>query len=302
MIQKLIPAAIYLRRPSFCFVLLLTALVNAQSVQAKLHLPDGPIKQGQTIEVLIDELDSQDNKPALKFQKLNLPLFAAPQHLLESQCAADTKPSSATIYASLLPIPADLPPGKYNLSCGLQSKQITVTSGRFPLQKIRLPKSKDNFIESPGEQEAVEKAKATVTSQRFWQDQFLPPSKARTSTIFGVRRMVNGKLLSDYFHSGLDFAGGLGSPVTATAAGKVILAKTGWRLHGNTVAIDHGQGVISFYIHLQKILVKPDQMVKAGELIGRIGQTGRANGPHLHFSIYVNQTATNPINWFNQYF
>jgi murein DD-endopeptidase MepM/ murein hydrolase activator NlpD len=64
------------------------------------------------------------------------------------------------------------------------------------------------------------------------------------------------------------------------------------------VAIDHGQGVVSFYIHLSKILVKEGDTVEAGQKIGLIGSTGRASGPHLHFSLYVNNDATSPWNWF----
>jgi lysostaphin len=119
---------------------------------------------------------------------------------------------------------------------------------------------------------------------------------------FGLRRMVNGKLLKDYYHSGVDFAGGQGSPVNSVADGVVIMAKNGWRLHGNSICIDHGQGVVSIYIHLSKVLVKEGDTVKSGQLIGRIGQTGRANGPHLHFSLYVNKHSTNPLQWFKTAF
>lgn len=116
------------------------------------------------------------------------------------------------------------------------------------------------------------------------------------------KRIVNGKLLKDYYHSGLDFAGSLGQPVYACADGKVILAHKNFRLHGNVVAIDHGQGVVSIYIHLQKIAVKEGDVVVAGEQIGNVGATGRANGPHLHLSLYVNKIATNPMPWFSKTF
>jgi murein DD-endopeptidase MepM/ murein hydrolase activator NlpD len=73
-------------------------------------------------------------------------------------------------------------------------------------------------------------------------------------------------------------------------------------LHGNCVAVDHGQGVVSFYIHLRTIDVKRGETVAAGDKLGTVGQTGRANGPHLHFSIYVNKVATNPSDWFQRAF
>src|SRR5439155_740965 len=120
-------------------------------------------------------------------------------------------------------------------------------------QNIRLPKGKDNFLMSAGEEAAVDAAKSTLSPKQYWNGKFLRPANARVSASFGLRRRVNGQLLKDYFHSGLDFAGRSGAPVFAAQEGKVILAHWGWKLHGNTVCIDHGQGVLSFYIHLSKI-------------------------------------------------
>nr|NIM07245.1 peptidoglycan DD-metalloendopeptidase family protein [Armatimonadota bacterium]NIM24817.1 peptidoglycan DD-metalloendopeptidase family protein [Armatimonadota bacterium]NIM68708.1 peptidoglycan DD-metalloendopeptidase family protein [Armatimonadota bacterium]NIM77003.1 peptidoglycan DD-metalloendopeptidase family protein [Armatimonadota bacterium]NIN06908.1 peptidoglycan DD-metalloendopeptidase family protein [Armatimonadota bacterium] len=74
----------------------------------------------------------------------------------------------------------------------------------------------------------------------------------------------------------------------------------GFRLHGQTIIIDHGQGVCTLYLHLSKILVKPDQAVKRGELIGRVGETGVATGPHLHYALYVADTAVDPAWWEKQ--
>jgi lysostaphin len=205
-------------------------------------------------------------------------------------------------FKALFAVPADLEPGKYTLKSGSDTVTLTVRAGLFPLQHIRLAPSKDNFDTAPGEEEAVERAKSTVSSTRYWHGPFTPPSYARTSTGFGLKRMVNGRLLKDYFHSGLDFAGALGSPILATSSGKVVLVGRGFKLHGNTVAIDHGQGVVSFYIHMKTIKVAEGDEVKAGEPIGTVGQTGRATGPHLHFSIYVNKVAANPSNWFTTTF
>lgn len=205
-------------------------------------------------------------------------------------------------YRVLLPVPVQLPPGQYEVRAAGEKKVIAVLPGRFATQHLRLPPGKDTFAASPGEAEAVDKAKATVSSERFWQSKFSPPAAARVSATFGLKRVVNGRQLPDYFHSGIDYAAPLGAPVKACAPGKVILVGSKWKLHGNCLAIDHGQGVVSFYIHLQKTEVAQGDMVKAGQVIGRVGQTGRANGPHLHFSIYVNDEATNPSDWFKQLF
>jgi murein DD-endopeptidase MepM/ murein hydrolase activator NlpD len=240
-------------------------------------------KQGQTLVVRVPVPDSQ-NVPTVTFNGKSYRLF----------------PEGGE-YRALIGVPADLAPGDYKLSVGDEAQSVHVKAGTFGVQRITLSKDKDNFIASPGEEDLVKRAKQTVTPEKLWTGHFVRPSAARQSSAFGLRRMVNGRLLKDYFHSGMDYAGATGAPVIATQRGRVIIAANkGWRLHGNTVALDHGQGVVSFYIHLSKVLVKPGQIVEAGEQIGKVGATGRATGPHLHFSVYVNGDATNPAEWYTR--
>lgn len=246
-------------------------------------------KQGQTLKVSV-VLPSASQPPLVAFDKKTYKLFPVGQ-------AADN-----VTYRALVGINALEKTGKHKLRVGESETAITVMPGGFGVQRLTLPSSKNNFISSPGEEETVAAAKKTVSSEQLWTGQFQRPSKARTSSQFGLRRIVNGKLLSDYFHSGLDFAGATGSPVVAPEKGKVLIARTGWRLHGGTVALDHGQGVITFYIHLSKLNVKEGDVVEAGQVIGKIGSTGRASGPHLHYSMYVNGDATNPLDWFAKTF
>lgn len=271
-----------------------TAFAQSQadsSAAEKITFSNLSPKQGEVVEVKIfpDPAagTSPEQAPPVEFNNSTVSSFPFEE-------------SGRSGFRALFTVPVVLKTGTKNVKVGSQSFKIKVVDGKYPVQRLWLPASKNNFNTAPGEEEAVDKAKATVSSERHWHGNFSAPSKARTSASFGLRRIVNGKLLDDYFHSGVDFAGGLGSPVKATAPGKVILAVSkGFRLHGNTIAIDHGQGVVSFYIHLNKVLVKEGQMVKQGDLIGQIGQTGRANGPHLHFSIYCNKNASMPSQWFN---
>lgn len=247
-------------------------------------------KQGEVVElnVLAKDLalDSGAEPPAVEFLGNKYRLFAF-----------DTEDGVA--YRALLTVPVVQKVGSTAVTVGPLSTRVIVMDAHYPVQRLTLPPSKNNFNMAKGEEEAVDKAKATVSPIRHWSKNFNAPSKARLSAGFGLRRIVNGKLLPDYFHSGLDYAGFQGSPIVACAPGVVILASTGvFKLHGNTVAIDHGQGVVSFYIHMQKVIVKLGQKVDAGQLIGAVGQTGRANGPHLHFSIYCNKVASNPRQWY----
>jgi murein DD-endopeptidase MepM/ murein hydrolase activator NlpD len=274
------------KRALFLFALFYCSSVP--SCLAKIELSNKIPKQGEIFEVYVSDSPQLENssKPTVMFLGRDFPLFP-----YQSQEGLEE-------LRTLIAVPADLKPGHYKIKAGSESSGIVVRDGAFPVQRLRLPREKDNFDMSAGEKEAIEGAKKHISNERYWHGAFQPPSSARRSASFGLKRVVNGHLLKDYFHSGLDFAAGLGSPVKACAAGKVVLARTGFKLHGSVVAIDHGQGVISFYIHLQKILVKKDDLIDAGEKIATVGQTGRATGPHLHFSIYVNETASNPVCWF----
>lgn len=270
---------------------------DATNGASPIRLSSSRIKQGEVFQLAVDADDlhlESDSAvpPPVEFLGHSYKLFAVPEHA-----------SGKRVFQALVGVPVVQKTGVLTVSVRSLSRQLTVIAAGYPVQRLSLPPSKNNFNMAPGEEEAIDKAKSTVSGERSWQGNFSHPSKARQSSGFGLRRIVNGKLLDDYFHSGLDYAGFTGSPITACAPGKVILAKSGvFKLHGNTVAIDHGQGVISIYIHMQKIEVKVGDQVSQGQKIGTIGQTGRANGPHLHFSIYCNKTASNPNQWYKAAF
>ncbi|HEX7221038.1 MAG TPA: peptidoglycan DD-metalloendopeptidase family protein [Burkholderiales bacterium] len=117
------------------------------------------------------------------------------------------------------------------------------------------------------------------------------PVEGPRSSSFGLERYFNGKLRNR--HNGMDIAAPAGAPVVAAARGKVI--DTGdYFFSGNMIILDHGQGMLSLYAHLQSIEVQTGDAVDAGRQIGKVGATGRATGPHLHFSVYLNFVAVDP--------
>ncbi len=121
---------------------------------------------------------------------------------------------------------------------------------------------------------------------------FLKPVKGPFSSQFGLRRFFNKQPRRP--HSGLDIAASQGTPIKAPAAG--IVSNTGnYFFNGNSVFIDHGQGLISMYFHMNKIIVKAGQRIKKGEKIGEVGMTGRVTGPHLHWSVNLNNTRVDPL-------
>ncbi|MEH6576457.1 MAG: peptidoglycan DD-metalloendopeptidase family protein [Amphritea sp.] len=122
--------------------------------------------------------------------------------------------------------------------------------------------------------------------------QFTLPAQGRFSSPFGLKRFYNDQPRNP--HSGLDIAGGQGGAISAPASGKV-LAVGEYFFNGNTVIIDHGHGLTTMYCHMSRIDVKPGDELSTGDSIGAIGKTGRVTGPHLHWSVSLNNTRVDPL-------
>jgi len=122
---------------------------------------------------------------------------------------------------------------------------------------------------------------------------FIWPVHGRISGRFGNQRVYNG--IPGSAHSGMDIAAATGTSVVAPAAGKVIFAQPDLYLTGGTVLIDHGYGIGSNFLHLSELDVTVDQHVEQGEVIGKVGSTGRATGPHLHWGMTWYDTRIDPL-------
>jgi murein DD-endopeptidase MepM/ murein hydrolase activator NlpD len=214
-----------------------------------------------------------------------------------------TFPLGTNHFRALLPTTPLDKAGKLQIqaSGGGETTSVTVIlkGHSFPTQSIWLPPGKDGEI-SDWEYNRMQAFKNQVTPQKFWQGPFLKPNRGPVTGVYGIRRYYNGVFAQDYYHRGIDFAGAYGSPVIAPAAGKIALVgyeKDGFRVNGNVIGIDHGQGVTSAYLHLSRILVKVGDQVKAGQVIGAVGASGAATGPHLHWGLYVNGLSVDPQPW-----
>ncbi len=188
------------------------------------------------------------------------------------------------------------------VSSGEQVKNLAVLvrNRSFPIQRITLPPGKAGLNATEHELKRVAAFKQLETPQKFWNGAFIKPSQGTITTIYGVRRYYNGKFAKDYYHRGVDYAGAVGSPIVAPASGQIALVgrvSQGFRVHGNIVGIDHGQGVTSVFMHLSRINVKEGEFVQAGQVIGTVGSTGAVTGPHLHWGLYVHGESVDPLPW-----
>jgi hypothetical protein len=175
---------------------------------------------------------------------------------------------------------------------------IPVAAGEYPLEKLRVA---PRFSATPDSallaRQALEAKRAAAVSAaahdtpRLWTRPFIVPREARVTSRFGRGREFNGAVTSR--HMGTDYAGATGAPVRAANRGVVRLVDA-FFLGGNVVYIDHGEGLVSAYLHLSRQLVAPGDTVERGAVIGRVGATGRVTGPHLHFILRFGEVSVDP--------
>ncbi|HXE76118.1 MAG TPA: M23 family metallopeptidase [Candidatus Xenobia bacterium] len=186
-------------------------------------------------------------------------------------------------------------PGTPTNSCRVP---VRVKKVDYGVERLRVPR---RFIELTPEDRAradreakrLQEIYAGVTPERLWSGGFRAPVEGvKASGNFGRRRILNGQPRSP--HSGEDFPADEGAPVVAAQRGRVVLAEE-FFFSGNTVVLDHGLGLFTFYAHLATIAVKEGELVEAGAPVGRVGSTGRVTGDHLHWAVRINRARVSPL-------
>ena len=209
------------------------------------------------------------------------------------------------LWYALAGVPLETAPGTYDLNLmetradGKTLRVVqTIKVGRAVYPKITVRVAKQYTQPNP---EQVKEAQAdkgvkqmtfgALTPERLWSGPFVPPVSVGISDVFGTARVFNQEVRSR--HQGLDYAAPTGTPVHAVNRGTVILARPLY-FEGNCVVVDHGQGLLSLYLHLSEFRVKEGDEVESGQLIGLSGGSGRASGPHLHLAIRWQGVYLNP--------
>jgi hypothetical protein len=181
------------------------------------------------------------------------------------------------------------------------TRALTVSPRAWQIERIPLgprpgtPPSEAYRIRREGELAQINAARAVNAVSDGWRQAFIWPAKGRLSGRFGSQRIYNG--VPGSYHSGLDVAtGDSGTPFVAPADGMVVLAASRpFSLEGNLLMIDHGMGLNSAFLHCSQLLVRVGDRVRQGQVIGRIGATGRATGPHLHWSLKWRDARLDPL-------
>lgn len=204
-------------------------------------------------------------------------------------------------WVAVLGLALDLPVGIHQLRADVHGIERTlpfeVGAKHYPEQRITLKDSSKVNLSAEDEARAVSEITRIQGFKRHWREasdtdtDFVLPAEGRLASRFGLRRFFNGEPRAP--HSGLDVAVPRGTPVKAGARG-LVLAVDDYFFNGKTVFVDHGNGLISMYCHLDRIDVQVGDLVGPGQRIGLSGMTGRVSGPHLHWSVILNGAMVDP--------
>lgn len=262
----------------FCTLLLLCLTVNANAADSYItRLLNKPVPGG----VAVIELGTGAQAPKTTYD-------GKPVLVVKEQ----------ETWRAIVGIPLTVKPGsQQRITADGRQLAFAVVNKKYPEQHITL-KNKRQVNPNPADLKRIEnelavQIKAYRTFSPNTPSNLLldKPVNGPLSSKFGVRRFFNGEERNP--HAGLDFAVPAGTPVKTPAAGKVILIGN-YFFNGNTVFVDHGQGFISMFCHLSKIDTQVGQQLARGAVVGKVGSTGRATGPHMHWNVSLNDARVDP--------
>lgn len=265
----------------FVTVLIFLLPVSAETFRAEIS--PGKISQGDPFVVKVTGLEASSPPSAVLLEK----------EILFSGCGDGC-------YIALGGVDLNTKPGIYKVTvtAGREKRDLMLSVEKTAFPEIRLTLPKEKVFLSPEDIERTEREKERLTAifrtitGKLWDGNFITPLGNSVSTGFGVKRIMNGKNVS--VHKGVDIRGREGEEIRASNAGRVVLVEELF-FGGNTVILDHGQGIYTIYMHLSKARVDSEDIVSKGDVIGLVGSSGRATGPHLHFAAKLQDMTVNPL-------
>jgi len=272
------------------FAMLLLGLFSQPSQVSQVQISSS-VHQGQTLRISF-KLDR-----SFKRQNISAKIFDT-----EVPCypAGDEDPREGYC---MVGISARSRTGQYEIALyerkkSLFTHEINILETRFPVETLNLSNEKKSLLyrkERHKEVKIIRKTLKTESKKKSWDPDFIRPVLGRLSSVFGIKRKIDGKIRKSY-HRGIDIAAKRGTPIRSMNNGKVILAGH-YTEEGNMVMVDHGHGLISAYLHLSKFSVKKGDRINKGDEIGLVGDTGVSTKPHLHFGFYIHSVPVDPIPW-----
>lgn len=182
------------------------------------------------------------------------------------------------------------------------SQMVLVNSGGYTFEKINVDAAYLDPVLDEAELNFIASLTGPITQEKLWSGYFASPTPfdIYINSHFGTRRSYNGSPYQ-YYHSGIDFGGGQGAEVICPGKGRVVFAGP-LEIRGNATVIDHGWGIYSGYWHQSEIFVQVGDIVEEGQIIGRVGNTGRSSGAHLHWEIWAGGVQVEPYDWLVELF
>lgn len=271
-------------------VLLAAAALAAPAPPPRLSVESRALKPGEMLLLVVEGHDPK-SAPRAELGGQDAVFFAAP--------------SSGT-WLALVGLDVEAKPGPLSLKTTLRSpggkavveeRQLEIEPATFPVVELKVEAKYVTPAKTDGERAEAEAGRlhklfTRGEPKRLFEGSFVSPIPGAASARFGERRVFNGQPRSP--HSGADLRAKTGTPVRAPAAGKVVLAGPLF-FQGRTVVLDHGLGVTTLYAHLSRITVKPGDLVKKGQVVGKAGATGRVTGPHLHWALKWRSARVDPF-------
>ena len=270
-------------------LLLALALCAPALAEPTLAVQARAVQRGEMLLVIV-EGEAAKKPPTAEFHGKALEFFPA---------------ASTGTWLAFIGLDLDAPTGPAPLKAVLRdpsgrtvrkTETLDVGPGKFPIEELKVAQkfvtpAKTDAERAEGEATKVRELYTHGEEKRLFEGRFDAPIPGAATARFGERRVFNGQPRSP--HSGMDLKAKKGTPVRAPAAGKVVLAGPLY-FSGNTIILDHGLGVTTLYAHLSKMLVKRGDLVKKGQLIGKVGATGRVTGPHLHWALKFHEARVDP--------